>query len=62
MPPPMWATIRFVSSYVRPVFLQCSRAMAFWFRAWKTDLRGHIGMPVIRAVSSISSTTGGSAM
>ena len=62
MPPPMWATIRFDSSYTQPIRSQWRRAVAFWFRAWKTGLRGHIGMPEMRAASSISSTTGGSAM
>ena len=62
IPPPKWQTIRSKSSY----FVRCSlakrRAMARWFNACQIVIFGMSGEPVMRATSSSSSTTPGSAM
>ena len=62
IPPPKWQMIKSRSSYCVPCSLAKRRAIAFWFKACQIVILGINGEPVIRAISSSSSTTPGSAM
>ena len=54
--------IKSKSSYCVPCSLAKRRAIAFWFKACQMVIFGINGEPVMRAMSSSSSTTPGSAM